>query len=242
MENLQETPEAGSDMTRSGGFTKVDPLSLSDRIYMQFRQRLMRGELPPHYRIRTRDTARELGTSETPIREAVFQLVRDGALELKPRHYIRVRRLSLREYVELRDIRLKLEPMAAERALPHFDDELIDELADIHARLIRAEDEASYSDAIELNHRFHFKIYRRSQMPALIDVLESFWMRIGPLLNLQYPHGKPTYDGEHQHLTILRALRARDSTGLAQAVGNDLIEGGRDFLRHLEHLERTGEA
>ena len=67
-------------------------------------------------------------------------------------------------------------------------------------------------------------------------------MRVGPLLNFQYPEGRPRYEGEHQHLTILRALRGRDSTGLAEAVRNDLLEGGRDFLRHLEKLEQeTGD-
>lgn len=63
-----------------GGFAKVDPQSLTDRVYTQFRERLMRGERKPHQRLRIRDVARELGTSETPVREAVFQLVRDNAL------------------------------------------------------------------------------------------------------------------------------------------------------------------
>lgn len=225
----------------AGSFAKVDPQSLTDRVYVQFRERLMRGELKPHQRLRIRDMARELGTSETPVREAVFQLVRDNALELKPRHYVRVRQLTLREYIEIRDIRLVLEPMAAERALPHIDAAAIDELARSHDQLVAAEAERDYDCAIQANFDFHFGLYRRSRMPGLIRILEALWIQIGPLLNFLYPYGHPTYAGLHQHVNALNALRRRDGVELAEAVRNDLIEGGRKFIAHLEELEnRTG--
>src|SRR4030095_17061574 len=89
-------------LTRGGGEAR----SRSDRVYRQLRERLMRGILKPHQRLRIRELAAALGASETPVREAIFQLVRDGGLELKPPHYMRVRRLSLAEYFALRDIRL----------------------------------------------------------------------------------------------------------------------------------------
>ena len=76
----------------------------------------MRSELQPHQRLKIRQLAASLGTSETPVREAIFQLVRDGALELRPHYYVRVRRLTLAEYLEIRDVRLHLQPLAAERA------------------------------------------------------------------------------------------------------------------------------
>lgn len=220
-----------------GGFGRVDPQSLTERIYAQVRERLMRGELKPLQRLRIRDMARELGTSETPVREAVFQLVRDNALEIKPRHFIRVRQLSLAEYIEIRDIRLKLEPMAAERAIPHIDAAVIDELAKIHEELVAAEASKEFDRAIQANYDFHFGLYRRSHLSGLIRILESLWIQIGPLLNFLYPYGHPTYSGLHQHIHILNALRRRDAPALAVAVRNDLLEGGRKFLEHLEELE-----
>src|SRR3546814_15882280 len=82
----------------------------------------MRGELVPEQRLKIGEVAERLGTSETPVREAVFQLAREGALEIKPRHYVRVRRLSAGEYLQVRDIRLELEPLAAARALPRSEE------------------------------------------------------------------------------------------------------------------------
>ena len=51
-----------------------DPLPLSEVVYARLRQSLMRAELKPHERLKVRDLARQMGTSETPVREALFQL------------------------------------------------------------------------------------------------------------------------------------------------------------------------
>jgi DNA-binding GntR family transcriptional regulator len=219
-------------------FERVDLTSRSDRVYRQLRERLMRGMLRPHQRLRIRELATALGTSETPVREAIFQLVRDGGLELKPHHYIRVRRLSLAEYLELREIRLLLEPLAAKRALARIDRPMIDRLAAIHKALIGAEKKRDYDTAIQANFDFHFGIYLRSGMPQLIGLLENMWVQVGPLLTELYPHGHPTYDGRHQHEHVLNALMERDVSALTAAIRNDMIEGGRNFVRHLEEMER----
>lgn len=224
-------------MIHMQGLTDIQSRSLSAQIYAQLKHQLMAARLQPGDRLKIRDLAQSLGTSETPVREALLQLVRDGALEMKPGYYIRVRRLTLREYMELREIRLLLEPHAAEKALPNIDDAFIEELEQVHESLIRAELEKDYPAALLANYEFHFSVYRRSEMPQLIDILERLWVQIGPLLNLLYPFGHPSYEGPHQHLNVLAALRRRDAHALGEAFRADLTEGGRSFVRYLESIE-----
>lgn len=193
----------------------------------------MRAELKPHQRLKVRDLASQMGTSETPVREALFQLAHDGAIEIRPRYYIRVRRLSAAEYTEIRDIRMSLEPMAAERALPHIDDAVVDQLADAHDTLIAAETSGDWRTALQANFDFHFGLYTRSGMPTLTEVLEGLWIRIGPILSDLYPDAHPTYGERHQHLNVLDALRARDPYSLREAIRMDLFEGGRNLRRRL---------
>ncbi|MEQ8813484.1 MAG: GntR family transcriptional regulator [Thalassobaculum sp.] len=221
---------------------RLDASSLSERVYSQLRAALMRGELVPEQRLKIGDVAERLGTSETPVREAFFQLAREGALEIKPRHYVRVRRLSAGEYLQVRDIRLQLEPLAAERALPHIRPEDVAALRRVHARLVEAEATKDYPAAVQANFEFHFGLYLRSSMPILIETLESLWVRAGPLFNFLYPHGHPTYDGPHQHETVLAAMERQDSYMLREAIRQDLIEGGRNFVRHLQAMEGAGAA
>ena len=136
-----------------------------------------------------------------------------------------------------RDIRLQLEPLAAERALPHIDDAAIDALAATHDALVAAEARGDWQTALQSNFDFHFGLYTRSGMPTLTEVLEGLWIRIGPLLSDLYPNAHPTYAERHQHLNVLDALRARDSYALREAIRMDLIEGGRALRQHLLDYE-----
>lgn len=217
--------------------SEVQSTSLSTQIYLQLRQQLMSAQFQPGERLKIRDLAQSLGTSETPVREALFQLVKDGALEMKPGYYIRVRRVTLTEFLEMREIRLLLEPHAALQALPHIDDAFIDELAAVHERLVTAERTKDYPTALQANYDFHFSVYRKSQMPHLIEILERLWIQIGPLLTFLYPHGHPSYDGKHQHLNVLDGLRRRDAAAVRAAFEQDLIEGGRNFVDYLRKID-----
>ena len=217
---------------------KDDNDSLSEFVYGRLRAALMRAEFAPHQRLKVRDLAQQMGTSETPVREALFQLAHEGAIEIKPRYYIRVRRLTLAEYTEIKDIRLNLEPLAAERALPFITEADIDTLSTEHVRLMDAEASGDWRTALQANFDFHFGLYRRSNMPTLIDVLEGLWIRVGPLLSELYPDAQPTYAERHQHLNVLDALRARDSFSLREAIRMDLVEGGRNLRQHLSSFER----
>ncbi|MGH1424273.1 MAG: GntR family transcriptional regulator [Pseudooceanicola sp.] len=211
-----------------------DAESLSGQVYYRLRNALMRAELRPHQRLKVRDLSREMGTSETPVREALFQLSHEGAIEIKPRFYIRVRRVSAKEYRDIRDIRMKLEPMAAERALPFLTEADIDKLENHHADLVAAEASGDWHTALQANFDFHFGLYQLCRMPTLVQALQSLWIQIGPILSELYPGAAPTYAERHQHENVIEALRARDSHALRDAIRMDLIEGGRNLLTHLE--------
>ena len=114
----------------------------------------------------------------------------------------------------------------------------IDLLERLHQKLVAAEEAKDYETAVRANFDFHFGLYRQSNMPALIGMLENLWIQHGPMLNHLYPDGHPTYDEDHQHVNVLKALRAGDVEALCTAVHEDLVEGGRMFLAHLQELER----
>src|SRR3546814_13662765 len=103
--------------------------------------------------------------------------------------------------------RCRAGPWAAERALPHIRPGDSEHLAALHARLIAAEHDRDYPTALEANFDFHFGLYWRSSMPTLIELLESLWIRVGPLLNDLYPDGHPPYEDRHQNEVVLAALR-----------------------------------
>ncbi len=215
----------------------VTRVSLNAQVYAALRSALQEGRLRPRQRLKIRDLAAVMQVSETPVREAVMQLVRERALVLQTSRSLTVPRLSVPQYLELRRIRLELEGLAAEEATAHMTPRIISELERLHGRLLKAEEVGNATDAVRLNWHFHSLIYKNSQMPELVNLIEGLWLRTGPLLTYQYPHAKPSYPGRHRHLDVIDGLRKGDAAAVRAAIQADTVEGGAGLLRLLTDLD-----
>jgi len=56
--------------------------------------RILAGDYPPGFRLKTIDLANESGVSRTPVREALRQLQQEGLVEIKPRLGARMRTIT----------------------------------------------------------------------------------------------------------------------------------------------------
>jgi len=211
--------------------------NLTARVYAQLRESLMAGRFWPGQRLRIRELALAMGVSPTPVREAIMQLVREGGLEMRSSQAITVTRLSVARYKQLREVRLLLEGLATEKATALLTSHDIKRLEALHAELIKAEKADDRIAATLTNFQFHFTIYRGSQASDLVEILDSIWLRNGPLLKFLYPHAAPTYRGRHQHLHLLDALRRRDAVAARRAIQDDILEGGARLVELMERIE-----
>ncbi len=89
--------------------------SLSDRIYLDLRQRLQRGAISADDRLVDLELAAEYGTSRMPAREALLRLANEGYLVGTSRGFV-TPRLSLDDIREIFEVRRLLEPRAAANA------------------------------------------------------------------------------------------------------------------------------
>lgn len=213
--------------------------NLAGRVYAELRDALLEGRLAPGQRLKIRGLAAAMGVSETPVREAVMQLVRERALRMEAARSITVAGLTLDEYLELRLVRLELEGLAAEAAALRIAPEAIEALASDHEALVAAEARGDAPAANRANWRFHHGIHRAAAMPELQAIIEGIWLRNGPTLAHLYPHAPPTYPGRHRHLDVLDGLRARDPVATRAALAADMTEGGAGLVRRLRELERN---
>lgn len=219
------TPETDIETSR---FSTVQYDSMGDRVYTQVAAALIEGKLKPGDRLRIRELAAEIGTSVTPVRDAILRLVQDGALVMRSARDIRVAQVNLMQYLEIRDIRLELEGMAAARAAVSATDEDIARLEALITVNEQALAEGDVAAAIRLNQRFHFEYCRLANMPVLLDILERLWLKMGPLIAQCYVQGgRDMIDG---HYALLRAMRQRDGQAARIAVQTDILHGGQSIL------------
>ena len=100
----------------SDTFQPVARATLQEGIYDQVCAALMDGRLRPGQRISLRSLSAAMNTSPMPVREALRRLEAGHVLELRAGGMLAVPHPSREELLEIRDIRMSLEGLAAERA------------------------------------------------------------------------------------------------------------------------------
>ena len=199
-----------------------------ETIYRNLRSRIMVGELSPGTPLTLRGLAREYHVSMPPAREAVRRLVAEGALSLSGSGRVTTPALSDERIEELAALRALIEPELAARALPRAHFALIDRLATMNGRIAAAVERHDAVGYIRCNLDFHRMLYLRAQAPAMLAMLETVWLPLGPTMRALYGRVKRNEPPRH-HRMILAALRAGDEPSLRLSVRADVTHG----LRHL---------
>ncbi len=88
--------------------------SFTARAYETLRRRILDNEWQAGHLALEQEIAVELGMSRTPVREALIRLEKEGLVEVRPRHGMRVLGISARDLEEIYEILTCLESMAAE--------------------------------------------------------------------------------------------------------------------------------
>jgi DNA-binding GntR family transcriptional regulator len=216
------------------GLPTLSRESLAMSAYREIRKRLTAGLLAPGQSLTLRELSESLGVSQTPVREALMQLVSEKALVLVPGRSVRVPQLSIEELAELRTIRCQLECFAAQVACEKVTPELIAELTAIHRELAEAKRAKRQQEVLRHNMAFHFRLMAGAEMPNLQAMIESLWVRTAPYLRYLYqgPRSAPS-DKEHPHLAIIGALRRKDQKGVVSALRRDIEASGEVLLANL---------
>ncbi|AHK47433.1 GntR family transcriptional regulator [Ensifer sp. ENS11] len=205
---------------------KINKGNLSEQVYSTIRSSLMDGRYEPGERLTIASLADQLGVSITPVREAIFRLVTERALEMRAATSIQVRSLTPSELREIQVIRHHLEGEAAAQAAVKISAKSLAALEALQADFTTA----AASDPLEasrVNREFHFKLAEAAGMPMLYATIEGMWAQMGPLIHLYHLHTPPRVlvSGKHGHYDVLRALAARDADGARRAIQADIGVG-----------------
>ncbi|MCR9122923.1 MAG: GntR family transcriptional regulator [Phyllobacteriaceae bacterium] len=212
---------------------KLEDLSLADRAYQSLRGDIIAGRYQPGEKITIASLAKEFDISPTPIREAIRLLLAQGALDLRPNHSVTVVELSAADYTEIARIRQHLEGMAAADAAERRSASQLKEIHKINRDLEAARSKGKFDDVLRFNRAFHFALPKIAGLRSTTSVLETLWLRSGPLLNVLYQYSYRTPLPNHPHEALLRALDTQDAVAARQAIQRDIEEGTEIILAHL---------
>lgn len=214
----------------------IDHANLGGAVYASLCDALVKGRFRPGDRLKIRDIAQRLNTSVTPVRDAILRLVQDEALVPRSARDVRVPVLATATYLEIRDIRARLEALGAERAAAAAGPRQVAALESILAANERAIAARDFTRATELNQVFHFELAATGGMPVLQGILRRLWLQMGPVIADAYEAGGRAMI-EH-HYRVVEALRRNDGAAAAAAMRDDILLGGTVILDRLRRADQ----
>ena len=165
-----------------------------------------------------------------PVRAALLRLAAEGALTHSANLGVSVPALSKAEFDDVLQNSLLLEGEAAERGALRMgaaERLAFHALSATMAHALQQHDAKAYLDA---NEAVHFRLYRAAGSPLLMGLIETVWLKVGPLSNQLFDDNPDSGVLNDAHSDMLQALDRGDAAGVRRAIERDLFVAGQ-FLR-----------
>jgi DNA-binding GntR family transcriptional regulator len=206
---------------------------LAEQVRDHLLEDILHGRYPPNTRIVETRIARELGTSQAPVREALRGLEAMGVVEILPFRGARVRQPTAEELLGSYEVRATLEALGARLGVPRMTDADEAELE----RLL-----ADFGEAAETNDRHEVAMRDAAFHAALLRLsgnatLERVWRSLEPFsrtyLTLIAP-GADIHWTFGLHPPIMVAVRSRDPAAVEAALRDHFETASAHLLAGLQ--------
>ncbi|PBC02111.1 GntR family transcriptional regulator [Mesorhizobium sp. WSM3860] len=222
------------------GLTTLDTVPLHEKVYLELVRALMSGQLQPGQKLTSRKLAKELGTSDMPVRSAFMRLQALRALSPMPNGSVEVPMISADRFQQLTDVRTVLEGTATELATGLINGNNLRAIRRHCAELTQAARSGDIDDYLRKNHDFKFSIYRHCGNEQMIFLIETVWMQVGPFLrNLRigFEDDLAGILGIDYHEEVVAAIEVQDGERARAAIVRDIDEGATHILKQIKFPE-----
>jgi DNA-binding GntR family transcriptional regulator len=178
--------------------------------------RIVQGHYRPGERIVEFKLAKELGLSQSPVREGLRELAAVGIITIHPRRGARVRLPSAKELADVSVVRAEIDALAARLAAPRIPDATLDALEALVEKMLVQLEVGDFSGVTDADVRFHQLIAEASENHALQRAFDQLAPFARTFITLTLP-GVDVRGIVLEHRPILAALRARDPDAAAEA-------------------------
>ncbi|MFH1104503.1 MAG: GntR family transcriptional regulator [Actinomycetota bacterium] len=183
--------------------------SLSELVKDRILTWILRGDLAPGSRIVETRIARELGTSQAPVREALRDLASLGFVEMRPYRGSWVRKPTKEDLIEAIEIRADLEALAGRLAALRRTDQCVADLERLVGEMRAAADRGDAHEHALKNTQFHQRVVEA----AGNRTLKRVWSMLEPYARTYVTTSAPGIDLHWlttRHDPILEAIRDSD--------------------------------
>ena len=202
---------------------------LRDVVFENLRGAIVEGRLKPGERLMEVQLAEQLGVSRTPVREAIRKLELEGLVVMLPRKGAYVANMSLKDLIDVLEIRASLEGLAASLAAERITDEDIKKLESIVEEFKDGINESNVEALLRKDVEFHECIFKSTNNKKLHQLINSLWEQVYRFRVTYISDYDSTVNIIEEHKMILDAIKRRDSK-LAKKYAMEHIQKAEKFM------------
>ncbi|CAN7691222.1 FCD domain-containing protein [Variovorax sp. LjRoot290] len=208
--------------------------ALSEAIVNELKQLIYTGEFKPGERLNEAALALRMGTSRGPIREAIKVLAGLGIVNAVTNRGVYVRQLSLREMVEIYELRALVFGYAADRACEHLTEEHKKQFEDLLAAMDAACDAEDGTLYYELNLQFHALILTLSNNRRAYQAYDDYVKELHLVRRKYFNAPGNMRRSNVEHRAIYEAIAASNRTRARAAAERHVLAGRARLLSNFE--------
>lgn len=207
-------------------------MSTANTVYDQLRAAIIDGTFQSGDPLRQDQIASDYGISKIPVREALVHLEADGFVEMFSGRGAFVARLSAKQAEEIYLMRIALEPILIERAVPQTSEANWLRTEGVLSALLS--DGLSFHEWHALDYEFHTSLYQHADLPSMKKLVANLHSNLARYYRVYHTLGDDfRHIGNTEHKVILNACKTNDIETASQTLKKHLIRSSERLLQEL---------
>lgn len=227
-------------MSQMINFEKKSQKPLKELVYLELKHKILTGEIPSNTRLMEVDLSEKMNVSRTPIREAIKRLYDDGLVRMIPRKGSYVAKISIKEMLDVFEIREDMEGFCAYLAAKRSDNVQrvkLRELTYLYQAASRKKDKMEMIRLDEEIHNFIVACCDNETLKQLVSYVQELSLRFRYL----YYEDESLYeDTSNQHIRMMEAIVSGDADE-ARRLADEHVRAIREFVYDLRNVAENVE-
>lgn len=208
--------------------------SLREQVYEKLKENILTGVLEAHKRLVEERLAAELGTSRTPVREAIQKLEKEGLIYRLPRGGFAVRSITDEDIDEVFGIRRILEGYAGYLATLRITKDELDALDEIVKKGEECLRKGDLDALVRLNTEFHDTLYKASKSRLLYSIINDLRDFIYRFRVIIFKYRTLAEISLRDHREMIELMKLKNAKKVEALIKKHILRGERLIKRKIK--------
>ena len=209
---------------------------LRDHVYALIKNAIITAQREPNERLIEETIAADMGTSRTPVREALQKLEKEGLIFRRPNLGFAVKGVTEEEVEDILDLQSVLQGHAGRLAALRITD---DELRSLNDLVSRQEDCSDTETFIRLDGEFHDALHWAAKNARLYDLVQGLRDSIDRYRIIVFRSQARLHLSVKDHKEMVSLMKTKNGRKIEKAIRTHLIRG-KNIIKKTIRKKREG--